>query len=369
MSLLRGIRVIELSDRLVDFGGRILCELGADVISVELAETGRPDCETLAWQHGKQRVTVSGEDLGPLRRLIAQADILLDGRRTGDRFDIGEPADDHARLVHVIARSFGASGSCADRAATDLTLMALSGLMTMIGSPEEPPLRLPGEQAYALTGIQVATAALLGLRARRTTGKGQRVEVSAVQSATLANYREAVMYEWTGRIGRRTGNKLVRGKSGVRQVWPCADGHVTWSMIDNPGMMRSVVRIMVEKGVAGELAGIDWDNILVADTEQDTIERWQAIFADFYASHTKAELGQWSLENGWGLSVIADLDEVRASGHLAARGLFVQVVDEATGAETLLPGPLFRHGAGDESPPRRLRLPVPIDQIDGWTGS
>ena len=368
MKMLEDVRVVELTDRLVDLGGRMLGELGAQVISIETDTSERPSGQTLAWQHGKQRVSLSSNEIEALRKLIAEADILLDGRRTGGAFDIGDPADTSELLVHVIARPFSADGPYAGRPATDLTLMALSGLMTVIGDPGKPPLRLPGEQAYALTGIQVATAALLGLRARRQTGKGQRIDVSAFQSATLANYREAIMYEWTGRIGHRTGNRLVRGKSGVRQVWRCADGFVTWSMIDNPGMMRSVVKVMANESMAGELSEIDWDAILVADTEQETIERWQAIFADFYAAHTKAELGQWSLDHGWGLSVIADLDEVRRSEHLAARGLFVPVTDEATGETVTLPGPLFRHGAEGEIAPRTLKAPVPLDRLQGWGG-
>ncbi|MFZ2102642.1 MAG: CoA transferase [Oricola sp.] len=369
MNLLEGIRVIELTDRLVDLGGRMLAELGAEVLSVETGAADRPRTADLAWQHGKTRVTAGPDDLARLRAMLDEADILLDGRRKAAAIDIGELVADTPRLIHVVARPFSDSGPYAGRPATDLSLMALSGLMTIVGDPGKPPLRLPGEQAYALTGIQAATAALLGLQARRRTGKGQRIDVSAFQAATLANYREAIMYEWTGRIGHRTGNKLVRGKSGVRQVWRCADGFVTWSMIDNPGMMRSVVRIMSEQGVAGELAAIDWENILVADTEQETIERWQGVFADFYAAHTKSELGQWSLDHGWGLSVIADLDEVRASRHLAARGLFVAVEDQETGEQSLLPGLLFTHGAGEGAPPRILEKPVPLAELSGWSRS
>jgi crotonobetainyl-CoA:carnitine CoA-transferase CaiB-like acyl-CoA transferase len=195
---------------------------------------------------------------------------------------------------------------------------------------------LPGEQAYALTAIQAATAALMGLRARRLTGKGQRISVSALQSAALANYREAVMYEHTGRIGRRQGNMLVRGTSGVRQIWPCADGYVTWSMIDNPGMMRALVRVMEAEGAAGELADIDWDRILVADTEQAVIERWQRVVEAFFAVHDRETLARWSLEHGWGLSPIVRLSEVPASPQMRARGVF----------EDGLPGPLFAVHSG-----------------------
>ena len=365
MSMLSGLRVLEIAGGLVDLGGRMLAELGAEVLSIVPAGSERPHAETLAWHHGKTRIAADDIDPDALRRLVADADVLLDDRRRGD-LGLDTLAADSPGLIHVIARPFSADGPYAGRRATDLTLMALSGLMTIVGEPDRPPLKLPGEQAYALTGIQAATAALMGLRARRRTGRGQRIDLSALQSATLANYREAIMYEWTGRVGMRTGNKLVRGKSGVRQVWPCTDGFVTWSMIDNPSMMRSLVRAMAGEGAAGELTEIQWDSILVADEDEGTIERWQLVFGAFFASHTKAELAAWSLEHGWGLSVISDLEDVRQSDHLASRGLFVDVEDEETGTRVRLPGPLFRHGAGEDAPPRRLSRPIPISQA-AWS--
>ena len=330
MKLLEGTRVVVIADGLTDLGGAMLAKLGADVtLHAETCE--RREAARLAWHHDMQ-TSADGETL---ESLLDSADILLDGRRCGGTHD--DARDGRPSLIHIVANVDN------DRTlpATDLTLMAASGLMTVIGEPDRPPLRLPGEQAFALTGIQVATAALMGLRARRLTGEGQRIDVSATQSATLANYREAIMYDWTGRIGRRQGNKLVRGASGVRQVWPCADGFVTWSMIDNPAMMRALVSVMADQGAAGELADIDWDAILVADTDQAVIDRWQGIVADFFAAHTKAELGAWSLDRGWGLSTISTLDEVRNSDHLAARE-FWQDVPDGKGGTTRLPGPLFQ---------------------------
>lgn len=334
--MLSHIRVLELADGLTDLGGRMLAELGAEVIVF--------GGDRAAFNHGKIRVAGDAEDA---QRLADTADIVLEDCRS-------RPSRIHApNAVHVVA----VAAFDRTRPATDLTLMAESGLMHVVGEPDKPPLRLPGEQAYALTGIQVATAALLGLRSGP-----QRIEVSALQSATLANYREAVMYDWTGRIGRRPGNRLVRGKSGVRQVWPCADGYVTWSMIDNPNMMRAVVRVMGD--AAGELAQIDWNAILVADTDQAVIDRWQGIVAAFFAAHTKQELGDWSLQHGWGLSPIFTQEEVRESAHLADRGLFVDV--ETEGAPMRLPGPLFHHGAGAGAPPRRLSPVTPASATD-WS--
>lgn len=365
MSLLAGIRVLEISDALVELGGRMLAEMGAEVISL-VDPRPRPEGSEIAWHHGKRRVQVGDADMSALRDLVRGADIVIEGRAHGARFDLEATIAETTDAIHVIARPFSPDGPQADAPATDLTLMAQSGLMTVIGDPEKPPLRLPGEQAYALTGIQAATAALMALHSRRRTGEGQRVEVSALQSATLANYREAIMYEWTGRIGRRTGNRLVRGKSGVRQVWPCADGFVTWSMIDNPAMMRAVVGVMEAHDAAGELAEVDWDSILVADMDQAVIDRWQGIVGEFFARHSREQLGRWSLEKGWGLSVINDPEEVRANAHLAARGLFVDVADAATGRDARLPGPLFGHDADGPAPVRMLKAPVPLAGFSGW---
>lgn len=352
MKMLAGLKVLEIADGLTEFGGRMLAELGAEV-TVILPAIAQETSRDRAWHHGKTRLVADSSEA--VRSLAGKADIILDGWRNGDRFDLESAIG--PETIHIKVAPFSAEGPYAGRPASDLTLFALSGLMHVTGEPDGPPTKFPGQQAYALTGIQAATAALMALFARHQTGKGQKAELSAFQSVTLANYREAVMYEWTGRIGRRQGNMLVRGKSGVRQIWPCKDGYVTWSMIDNPSMMRAVVEVMIEQGSAGELAEIDWGSILVAETAQETIERWQAIFADFFAAHGRDQLGQWSLDRGWGLSVIMAPDDVRNSEHLKARGLFVTVTDEATGEQVSLPGPLF-HSAAMDAPRRTLSVPV-----------
>lgn len=329
MTPLSGIRVVVLADHLADFAGSILARLGAEVLLVNAAPL--TEARRKAWHRG---MTATDADI---TSLLDGADILLDDRRTHAREGLDALAADHPQLVHVVVTGWPEEQP--QRPVTDLTLMAQSGLMTVIGTPDQPPLRLPGEQAYALTAIQAATAALMALRARRRTGRGQRVTVSALQSAALANYREAVMYAHTGRIGHRQGNKLVRGTSGVRQVWPCADGHVTWSMIDNPSMMQAIVRDMAAEGAAGELADIDWDAILVADTDQAVIDRWEQIVAAFFIRHERATLARLSLEHGWGLSPIIRLAEVPESQQMQARGMF----------ENGLPGPLFAvHPGGPE---------------------
>ncbi|NJC04392.1 crotonobetainyl-CoA:carnitine CoA-transferase CaiB-like acyl-CoA transferase [Sphingomonas kaistensis] len=314
--ILAHLLVIDLTEELGAIAGRMLAELGAEVRRASPGE--------LAWNHGKQ-------PLGPgeAEALLGEADIVLRGPGLDhDTLTAANPA-----LIDVVIAPFLPGGLNGDRPETDLTLMARSGLMAIVGDPDRAPLTLPGQQAYALAGIQAVIGALTALRARAESGRGQLVEVSAYQSAVLANYREPLTWGWTGRIGKRTGNLLIRGKSGVRQVWPCKDGWVTWALVDNPPMMRAMVGLLGDR--AGPLAEVNWDTVLVADVARETLVEWEEIVAGFFQSRTRAELGELSARKGLGLSYIDTPEDALASDHLAARGLWREV----DGVK--LPGPLW----------------------------
>ena len=302
--MLGHLTIVDLTEGLGEIAGRMLAELGARVVR---ADGG----SARGWNHGKET--------GDVEALLATADIVF--RNPGREH--GALIAANPKLIDVVVAPFLPGGPNEGRPETDLTLMARSGLMTILGDPDRAPMTMPGEQAYALGGIQAVIGALTALHARAATGKGQLVEVSAYQSAVLANYREPLTWGWTGRIGNRTGNLLVRGKSGVRQVWECADGWVTWALVDNPPMMRGMVKAMGE--AAGPLAAIDWDAILVADVPRETLIEWEAVVEGFFLKHTRAELGAMSTSGGLGLSWIDTPEDALASEHLNARGLWRDV--------------------------------------------
>jgi crotonobetainyl-CoA:carnitine CoA-transferase CaiB-like acyl-CoA transferase len=318
--MLQHITVVDLTRDLGGFTGKILAELGATVRKRGLTDS--------VWDVGKTALT------DDVVTAAATADILICGA--------DEPLDDAAlaaanpRLIRVVVGNFSADGPYAGRPANDLTLSAASGLLNIGGDPDRAPLKLPGEQAYALAGIQGATAALTALYARHATGRGQRVEVSAFQSATLAGYRDPIVWEWTGRIGARTGNQLVRGSSAVKQVFPCQDGWVTWGLVDNPGMLKGLTKLMAADGADDGMAQVDWDNTLLAEAPQKQIEAWEKVLEAWFARHKADHLMALSAELGLGLSRIDSPDDVLAGEQHAARGLWREVGGVA------LPGPLFR---------------------------
>ena len=345
--MLSHLTVVEIADTLGVYTGRILAELGAEVIKI--VEPGE-DVEAPAWRIANAGKLILELDITHpmdqerLEVLIAKADILVQGGGDGlaeGGLDYAVLSGSNPGLISVIVQPFAEVGLMAGAPATDLTLTALSGIMNMVGDPDRPPLKLPGEQAYALGGIQGVTAALTALHARRATGLGQRVVVSAYQSAVLAGYRDPIVWEWTGRVGQRTGNKLVRGKSGVRQVWAVKDGYVTWSLVDNPAMVKGVVALMVADGEAGSLAEVDWDNTLLADAPQEQIDSWEAVLQAWFAGKDRDWLSAISGERGLGLSKIDTPEDALASAHWKARGFWRTLRDPAGGPDLPIPGPLF----------------------------
>jgi crotonobetainyl-CoA:carnitine CoA-transferase CaiB-like acyl-CoA transferase len=334
--MLSHLVVLDLTRELGAFAGTLLARLGADV------RRAAHEDDAFAWNECKEGVALdprSPQGRAALQAFAAESDIVLLGDEWVDVAD--DLVRDHPRLIVVVLEPFGSSGPYAAWPAANLNLMALSGLMNIVGDPDRAPLNLPGDQALALTGIQATIAALLGVAARHRTGRGQRVDVSALQSTVLANYRDPLVFEWTGRLGGRTGNKLVRGKTGVRQVWQCRDGYITWGMVDNPGMLKGIVTWLAEQGYQGELLDVDWTKVLMADMPQDTIDRWEEIIASYFLKASRSELARLSTERGWGLMAINEMADVLGSEHLAARDFWRQAKHPTQGDITL-PGRLFQ---------------------------
>jgi crotonobetainyl-CoA:carnitine CoA-transferase CaiB-like acyl-CoA transferase len=314
------------------YAGALLARLGAEVVTTGAGE--RDASELTMDQRGKRSADRALIDL------IDRADIVF----RGPEDCVPELAPDalaarNPKLIDIAIRPFDSGGANQHRPAADLTIMARSGLMTIVGDPGRPPLTLPGRQAWALAGIQGAIAALVALNARAADGRGQQAEVFAYRSAVLANYREPLTWQWTGKVGSRTGNLLFRGKSGVRQIWRAADGWITWALVDNPPMMRATVDRLAEDGMAGALAQVDWDSILVADMAQETIRSWEAIVEAWLATKDRATLTALSNRYGLGLSAIAEVADVLASEHLAARDFWEEA--EVEGRAVRIPGRLF----------------------------
>ncbi len=233
---LSGIRVIDLSTVLAGpYATMILGDLGADVIKIEPPEGdatrgwGPPwvgDAEQgtrtaayyLAVNRNKRGVrldlkTPGGADV--LRRLLADADVLVENLRPGslDRlgFDEATLRSLNPALVHLAITGYGPDGPAADRPGYDFVIQAVGGLMSITGAPDDgggQPTKVGVAISDVVTGLYAAIGILAGLigRSGDDAGRGQRVDVSLLGSTLAVLVNQAQNAFVTGRSPDRLGN-------------------------------------------------------------------------------------------------------------------------------------------------------------------
>lgn len=240
------IRVVEISDQFTPVGGRVLAELGADVIVVE-PPGGSPhrvrppfvDDEpgvnrSLRWwggNVGKRGVTIdptTAAGSADLERLIATADVVIAGGAHGPATSVSyyDIASTQPALIWVSVTPFGLDSSRAAQPVTDLTMLAGGGPVWNCGYDDHalPPIRGGGDQSANIAGLYCAIGALVALAYRGCTGRGQLVDVNVTAACNVTC--EQATYSWlVGQIEclRQTGRHASPIATSSVQV-RCADG-------------------------------------------------------------------------------------------------------------------------------------------------
>jgi crotonobetainyl-CoA:carnitine CoA-transferase CaiB-like acyl-CoA transferase len=240
--LLNGIFVLDLAGEAGVLAGRILADLGADVLRLEPPEPdgvrrrsprlghGPEPERSLYHQHYNRNKRSATLDLSQpegrqtLARLAAEADALIETAAPGamDALGVGYEALSKANpgLVYTTVTPFGQLGPFRSYRGADIVGAAASGLLYLNGYPEDPPYQPGGEQAYKMASLVAAAATLIALAGRDADPlrRGRRVDVSVQEAASMATVQtaNANIYTWHGRIPRRMGNL-----SGLQR---CKDG-------------------------------------------------------------------------------------------------------------------------------------------------
>ncbi len=307
---LEGIRVIEAGTGIgPSYAGRLLAGLGADVIKLEppdgdpLRREGPfpgdvPDPEKsglfLHLNTGKRSV-VGGSD--ELRRLLGSADVaLLSGNPRELKaagIDLAQLRDDFPDVVFANISWFGLTGPYADYAGTELVAYAVGGYAILTGAPEREPLKSYGSLIEYESGAQAAVGIMAALHARRSTGRGQLVDVSAMESATfLLGGVEQNAYFY-GNVARRNGARLLgfpARYSYPSTMRPCKDGFVhahsnnrhldlLGALIPNPRLLDPDL-LDAMMGHADEVDAI-MDEWLADKTRRDIVEQAQSLRLPF----------------------------------------------------------------------------------------
>jgi benzylsuccinate CoA-transferase BbsE subunit len=356
---LAGIRVLDLTANHAAYAGRLLADLGADVVRVEprggspvrrLAPLARLSSgEISSFAHafldaGKRSVTLDPDgDAEMFAALAATSDVVIE---TPSAFttlaDLDQVRARNPGLVVVSISPFGRSGPCAEYQATDLTLLAAGGLLSLGGYDDSEPLAIQGEQALLASGIFGAVAVLAALYERTQTGTGQWIDLSGQECVAFA--LEDAVAEWSihGRVRRRHGSGAREAGTGV---YPCKDGHVS-VVAGRLGTAKAFVALtkwIAASDVAGAQALLEpeWQDFKFRQSNEG-IARFAEIFGAFCSTRGKQELYREGQVRQIAIAPVNTIADLMQDPQLAANSYFQTRFDPTLGKELSLPGAPYR---------------------------
>jgi len=390
---LSGLRVLELASEWTAYAGKLLADLGAEVVLVEPPEGApmrgygpyyedRSDPESSLWwwhyQTSKRGVTLNLDDepdASLFRRLLKDADLVLEGEPPGRlaAIDLDHPDARRADpgLIWVSITPFGRDNPRSAEPATDLTLLAGAGPVWSCGYDDHalPPVRGGGNQAIHSGGLHAVTATLAAVLYQQATGCGQHIDVSI--HAALNVTTEEATFRW-----------LVAGQTVQRQTGRHASPHPTMPSMApdvrgrpvntgapprSPAEFSALVAWIDDLDLRQEFSetfllelGIERGGVDVADLAEDA--EVQAIYGagrealiliasrldgyDYFVD------GQ---RRGLATSVIYAPEELLDDPHFIARGFPTEVYDERSGRSVTHAGAPIAFGAS----PWRISRPAP----------
>lgn len=344
---LQGVKVLELGSSVAGpFCGRLLADFGAEVIKVEI-ETGDPVRSMSKRVEGrslyaasifrnKQLVSINlrseaGRDL--IRQLADKCDIVVENFRPGtlEKWGLGY-ADLSARnpgLIMVHISGFGQSGPYRERAGYGAIGDAVSGLRHLTGDPDRPPARIAASVVDEVTGMYGAFGALMAMRVRDQTGKGQEVDSALYESAFSLIEPHVPAYGKLGIIPSRVGSRLP--DSAPNNLYVAQDGryvHIT-------AMGDSVFARLAKAMNRPELA--DDPRYRTMQARSSNEEELDQIIGGWAQGFAAADLERTLEEQGVPAARIYDMEDVFNDVHFHEREMLVKVQDPVLG-ELTLPG-------------------------------
>ena len=384
--MLSHLHVLDLTDGGAGIAGRMLADLGADVVLVEppggsasrargpfADELPGPDRSLEFWSshRGKRSITL---DLGLLQsdreRLmewVSRADVWIDDYPMGRLDALGLGYDDLAAiqpgLVHASITPFGEIGPKSAWAATDLTVTASSNAMWLTGDADRAPLTCSVPQAFLHAGAEAAGMVMIALAERSRSGLGQHIDVSA-QTAMMASCQANVLaYGWNDRPLARSGGGVAVGPFRLRFIYECLDGYVNLTFLFGEPIGRATQRFfdwMDDQGFSNDsLRGEDWVQYgAKIFGGRSTIEEHEAVMEAierFMRTKTKGELFAAAFERKLLIVPLSDCSDLLRSKQLAEREFWTPIKQSSPGREILYPGPFARFSAT----PIRIGRPAP----------
>lgn len=369
---LEGVRVVECGGMVAaPYAAKLMADLGAEVIKVEPpggdparqrgpfppGREGDPEASGLFLylNANKKGITLDLADARgreQLFALLSRADVFLHNLTLDEAealgINYGAIKERLPTLVYTWITPFGLSGPRARWQADNLTIIAAGGWASITpgNSPyaDEPPLAAFGRQADFQAGVHAAVATMGALLARRRTGRGQLVEISAQECIAAALELALVTYTYTGQIASRLGIRW----SGPMEIMECKDGLI-FVMALEPHQWEALVHLL------GDPEWASWEIFDTPSKRGINHDALRSLIEEWLKQRSVQEVFDLASEARLPFAPVSTIGDLVNSPHLKSRGFFVTVRHPVAGALTMPGAPYIL-----SKTPWRLRSPAPL---------
>jgi len=364
---LDGLRVLELGSSVAGpAAGRLLADLGAEVIKIEppegdgLRTWGLPSPDGSSWwfkSHNRNKRFVmldlhAEADREIVRDLVRDTDVLLENFRPGRMAQWGLGYDDlHAinpRLVYAAISGYGQDGPYAKRAGFGNIAESMGGLRFISGFADRPPVRPGISLGDELAGLYCVVGILAALRARERDGIGDFVDVSLLESC--ANLLQGALPEYgaLGVVREREGNALRA--TAPSNIYPTQDGRWIAIGANANSIFKRFCEAIGQPGLAS-------DPRFCGNRERsENADELDAIIAEWTQTLACDRAAKQLNDAGVPAGPVNSVADIVADDHVRARGIVVQLPDDANNVVTMtVPVPrLRRHPAVSDHAARSI---------------
>jgi crotonobetainyl-CoA:carnitine CoA-transferase CaiB-like acyl-CoA transferase len=365
MKPLTGLRVVDASDEKGELCGRILADLGAEVIRVEppegavsrrlppFTDDGRTSLYFATRNAGKRGArldlsTAAGREA--LDALLADADVFVESGPPGE-MDVAALRAKHPHLVVTSITDFGQDGPYRDYVGTDMVGVAMGGMLHRAGRPEKPPVMIPGNLAYDVAGIAGAFGSLMAFWKRMSSGRGQHIDVSTMDAVAALSDWSLPNFSLNPTQGKRAG-------AGIYTLYRCADGYIRMIIL-----VAKHWRTLLEwVGRPEELMDPKYDHFINRLMEMDKIV---PVLERFFLDKKKIDVAVAAQSRGIPATPLLRPSEVLENEHTRGRGTFVPL-EVAPGVTAQVPSG-FLTVEGERAGPRSGPPALGGESASAWT--
>ncbi len=382
--MLQHYRVLDLCEGISQFAGYLLASLGAEVIAVEppggvqsrhagpfVDDEPDPERSLAHWAYnqGKQSVTAdltTADGRQRLLELVRGADALIEDASVGHMASLGLAYDELASvnpaIVHASVTPFGSTGPRSTWAGSDLTAVAGSGFLHASGDKDRAPVRVSGvPQSFLQAAGDAAAATLVALREAQRSGRGQHIDISAMESMTHGQPQNLSPRVNANAVERLAGG-LSLGGIDIPMMFPCADGNTICVALMGAAFAPFTQRLVeweAEEGFADEeLQAVDWETVatevLSGQRSPEIIGKSFATHTRFLATKTTEELWAAAFDRNILITPSALVSDLLSNPHFADRE-FWRDIEFDDGRTARYCGPLVHFS--DDAPERAPVVP------------